>query len=98
MMIFHVAKHPNYTSYEQCVIFNSFPNEFWELVYKYFGLIMMYLLPLVVILFTYSSILLKIYKKFRECQDGKFFTPLRNRCLEIKNVNDVNSSRRNVFS
>ncbi|KAK6643574.1 hypothetical protein RUM43_005084 [Polyplax serrata] len=74
MMIFHVARHPNYTSYEQCVIFNSFPNEFWELVYKYFGLIMMYLLPLVVILFTYSSILWKIYKKFRECQDeGTWF-------------------------
>ncbi|KAL0278397.1 UNVERIFIED_CONTAM: hypothetical protein PYX00_000228 [Menopon gallinae] len=69
ILIFHVENHPNFTYYEQCVIFHSFPNHFWELLYKYFGFVMMYLLPLVVILFTYTSILWKIYKKFRDSQD-----------------------------
>ena len=72
MVIFHVETHPNFTDYEQCVTYNAFPNKFWESVYRYFGLLMMYLIPLVVILFTYSSILWKIYKKFRDCQNGKF--------------------------
>ncbi|XP_063982513.1 adipokinetic hormone/corazonin-related peptide receptor variant I isoform X3 [Diachasmimorpha longicaudata] len=66
MIIFHVEVHPNYTWYEQCITLNSFPTGGHELTYSLFGMIMTYCVPLIVIIFTYSSILLEIYKKSRE--------------------------------
>ena len=62
-MIFHVASHPNHTWYTQCVTFGSFPNETAESAYLVFGMVMMYFMPLIVILVTYSIILFKINKK-----------------------------------
>lgn len=71
MVIFHVERHPKFTNYTQCVTYHVFPDEFTENIYRYFGFVMMYLLPLIVILFTYSSILWKIYSKFRDCNNEK---------------------------
>ena len=62
-MIFHVASHPNHTWYSQCVTFGSFPNPATEKAYIIFGMIMMYFLPLLIIVVTYSIMLTKIYKK-----------------------------------
>ncbi|XP_015126536.1 gonadotropin-releasing hormone II receptor isoform X2 [Diachasma alloeum] len=66
MIIFHVEAHPNHTWYEQCITLHSFPTGGHELTYSLFGMIMMYCFPLTVIIFTYSSILLEIYRKSRE--------------------------------
>ncbi|XP_063982512.1 adipokinetic hormone/corazonin-related peptide receptor variant I isoform X2 [Diachasmimorpha longicaudata] len=71
MIIFHVEVHPNYTWYEQCITLNSFPTGGHELTYSLFGMIMTYCVPLIVIIFTYSSILLEIYKKSRESVHDK---------------------------
>lgn len=61
--VFHVEKHPNATWYEQCVTYHSFPTPFHEHAYYYFGMIMMYCLPLVVIITSYGSIIAEIYRR-----------------------------------
>ncbi|KAG8326943.1 hypothetical protein J6590_029697 [Homalodisca vitripennis] len=67
--IFHVESHPNVTWYEQCVHFNFFPSPSHELAYFFFGMIMMYGLPLLVIIFSYASILAEIYRRSQEPGD-----------------------------
>lgn len=61
--IFHVEAHPQFTWYTQCVTYNSFPSAAWETAYTIFGMVMMYLVPLLVIIITYTFILLTIYQK-----------------------------------
>ncbi|XP_046661780.1 adipokinetic hormone/corazonin-related peptide receptor variant I-like isoform X2 [Homalodisca vitripennis] len=68
--IFHVESHPNVTWYEQCVHFNFFPSPSHELAYFFFGMIMMYGLPLLVIIFSYASILAEIYRRSQEPGDN----------------------------
>ncbi|XP_040581282.1 adipokinetic hormone/corazonin-related peptide receptor variant I [Lepeophtheirus salmonis] len=63
MYIFHVESHPKYPWYTQCVTFNSFPSQAYETAYTIFGMIMMYLFPLIVIIVTYTIILTTIFKK-----------------------------------
>ncbi|KAL1501074.1 hypothetical protein ABEB36_006472 [Hypothenemus hampei] len=63
--IFHLEHHPAITWYWQCVSFNIFPNTYYELAYNIFVLMAMYALPLVVVLFSYSSILLEIFRRTR---------------------------------
>ena len=77
--IFHVAAHPMHTWYTQCVTFGSFPSEAWEKAYLIFGMVMIYFLPLVVIVVTYSIILFTIYQKSRP---GKPFR--KTNCPESK--------------
>lgn len=66
VFIFHVESHPEYPWYEQCVTFNSFPTRAHEIVYAAFGMTMMYVLPLVVFIFTYGSILCEISQRSKE--------------------------------
>ncbi|XP_044019876.1 gonadotropin-releasing hormone II receptor isoform X1 [Aphidius gifuensis] len=66
MVVFHVEVHPNYTWYEQCITYNAFASDGHELMYSIFGMVMMYFFPLIIIIYTYSSILLEIYRKSRE--------------------------------
>ncbi|XP_050538062.1 adipokinetic hormone/corazonin-related peptide receptor variant I isoform X2 [Daktulosphaira vitifoliae] len=70
--IFHVETHPDFPKYEQCVTYHTFPTKFHELGYLYFGMFMMYCLPLIVIIFCYASIIIEIYKRSREsiCVQG----------------------------
>jgi len=65
IFIFHVMSHPVHTWYTQCVTFGSFPSETVERIYIIFGMVMIYLLPLVVIVITYSVILYTILHKSR---------------------------------
>ncbi|XP_072389103.1 adipokinetic hormone/corazonin-related peptide receptor variant I [Diabrotica undecimpunctata] len=65
MLIFHVEVHPNVTWYYQCVTYNAFPSFAHELAYVILGMMMMYLLPLVVIIYSYASILLEIFRRTR---------------------------------
>lgn len=68
-----MERHPNATWYEQCVTYNAFPSKLHELAYLYFGMFMMYWLPLIVILFCYASIIIEIYRRSREsiCGQGE---------------------------
>ncbi|XP_046399245.1 adipokinetic hormone/corazonin-related peptide receptor variant I-like [Ischnura elegans] len=69
--IFHVERHPNFTWFEQCVTFNSFPSNEYELTYSLFGMVMMYGLPLVIITFSYISILAEIFRRSRDSGSGE---------------------------
>lgn len=71
MIIFHVESHPNVTSYKQCVAYNIFPSYTHELLYVFFGMAMMYALPLAVIIYSYASILKVIIHKTRNPVGGK---------------------------
>ncbi|KAK0076177.1 hypothetical protein PV325_005788, partial [Microctonus aethiopoides] len=66
IVVFHVETHPEFTWYQQCITYNVFPSDSHELTYSLFGMIMMYCFPLIVIIYTYSSILMEIYRKSRE--------------------------------
>ncbi|XP_024936124.1 gonadotropin-releasing hormone II receptor isoform X2 [Cephus cinctus] len=66
LVVFHVESHPKFTWYEQCITYNFFPSDAHELTYSLFGMVMMYGFPLTVIIYTYSSILVEIYKRSRE--------------------------------
>lgn len=71
-VIFHVENHPNITWYEQCVTYNFFKSEDHEIVYAFAGMILMYALPLIIIVFCYASIYYELYRKSRKCITGKF--------------------------
>ncbi|XP_068994293.1 adipokinetic hormone/corazonin-related peptide receptor variant I-like [Neodiprion pinetum] len=71
MVVFHVDNHPVFTWYEQCITYNTFPSYTHELTYSLFGMITMYALPLIVIIFSYASIIIEIYKRSRESFTGK---------------------------
>lgn len=71
-VIFHEQTHPNFTCYKQCITLKSFPSYVHEVSYSAFGMIMMYVLPLVVIIYTYTSILMEIYRRTKETIGGKF--------------------------
>ena len=62
MLIFHVEKHPKFPSFEQCVTFNSFPNQAVEQAYNFVGFVAMYAIPLSTILFCYGSIVCVLYR------------------------------------
>ncbi|XP_043520699.1 gonadotropin-releasing hormone II receptor [Frieseomelitta varia] len=71
MLVFHLEIHPNITWYSQCVTFNTFPTYTHEITYSLFGMIMMYWFPLVVIIYTYTNILLEICKRSKKSEDDK---------------------------
>lgn len=69
-VIFHLDTHPNITYYEQCVTYGFFKYEYQEIIYNFFGLLMMYALPLIIIIFCYASIYIELYKKSRKSVTG----------------------------
>lgn len=70
-IIFHVETHPNVTHYQQCVTYNFFKNEFQEVLYSFMGMLFMYALPLVIIIYCYASIYIELYKKSKKCVTGE---------------------------
>ncbi|XP_031784266.1 adipokinetic hormone receptor isoform X1 [Nasonia vitripennis] len=66
MVVFHVEAHPTFTWYEQCITFNTFPSFTHELTYSLFGMVMMYWFPLIVIIYTYTSILAEMYRRSKD--------------------------------
>lgn len=70
--IFHVEHHPNITDYVQCVAFNSFPNEFYHMLYTILGGSLMYALPLLIIIFCYASIYVELYHRSKTCMQGEW--------------------------
>lgn len=70
-IIFHVESHPNITWYQQCVTFNYFTEPFHEVIYSILGMMILYAIPLVIIIFCYASIYMELYRKSRKCVTGK---------------------------
>ncbi|XP_014205230.1 gonadotropin-releasing hormone II receptor isoform X2 [Copidosoma floridanum] len=70
-LIFHVENHPKYTWYTQCITFNSFPSFTHELTYSLFGMVMMYWVPLIVIIYTYTSILAEMYRRAQDSNSDR---------------------------
>lgn len=68
--IFHVETHPNITYYEQCVTYGTFKYEYQEIIYSFLGMIVMYALPLIIIIFCYASIYIELWKKSKKCVTG----------------------------
>ncbi|GAB1865803.1 Adipokinetic hormone receptor [Camponotus japonicus] len=71
MLVFHLETHPNYTCYTQCITFNFFPSHLHEISYTLFGMLIMYWFPLIVILYTYSSIFMEICRRSQEKNEDK---------------------------
>ncbi|KZC14062.1 PREDICTED: gonadotropin-releasing hormone II receptor-like [Dufourea novaeangliae] len=71
MVVFHLETHPNISWYSQCVTFNTFPTYTHEITYSLFGMVMMYWFPLVVIIYTYTSILLEIRRRSKKSERDK---------------------------
>lgn len=70
-VIFHVENHPNITWYQQCVTYNFFEETWQEIAYSFFGMILMYALPLIIIIFCYASIYIELYRKSKKCITGE---------------------------
>lgn len=64
-VLFHVETHPMQSDYQQCVTLNVFKTEDQILMYTMFGLVMMYALPMVIIIFCYVSIYRELYRRSR---------------------------------
>ena len=67
--------------FTQCVTFNFFPTPLHEMAYNIFNFIMVYMLPLIVIVVTYTLILIQISRNARnvtvnprKCESGRFTT------------------------
>jgi len=71
-VIFHVENHPNITWYQQCVTYNVFDEPWHEVAYSFLGMIFMYALPLIIIVFCYASIYIELYRKSRKCITDRF--------------------------
>ncbi|CAL8100472.1 unnamed protein product [Orchesella dallaii] len=67
MFVYHVASHPVYPEFRQCVT-KAFLKEspYNELIYNVSSVAALYFIPLIVIIYTYTMILWKIHQKSRE--------------------------------
>ena len=60
-----MERHPVFKWFTQCVTFNFFPTPLHEMAYNIFNFIMVYMLPLIVIVVTYTLILIQISRNAR---------------------------------
>ncbi|ESN91517.1 hypothetical protein HELRODRAFT_70323, partial [Helobdella robusta] len=89
-VFFYLAKHPNLENFYQCVVTNdSFPNHIVEMFYHAFNFISVYFLPLVVIIVSYSLIIIIISKRSRQtigCNSNRV-------TLRISGLNRIEQAR-----
>ncbi|XP_067003816.1 adipokinetic hormone/corazonin-related peptide receptor variant I isoform X2 [Anabrus simplex] len=62
-VVFHVETHPEVENYTQCVTYHIFPSENTMMLYVLSGNLILYALPLIVIIFTYGSIIAEIMRR-----------------------------------
>lgn len=82
MLVFHEEAHPKFRWYKQCLTIGSFPTFTHELTYSIFVMITMYWFPLIVIVYTYTSILAEMYRRSRDATSGKAY-PLYFRTTKL---------------
>ncbi|KAI5722895.1 hypothetical protein M8J76_015425 [Diaphorina citri] len=61
--IFHVASPPGHPNFTQCVSFNSFASDTHERYYNYFTVVVMYVIPMCIIVFSYFNIYVEVSKR-----------------------------------
>ncbi|KAK9687818.1 7 transmembrane receptor (rhodopsin family) [Popillia japonica] len=61
--VFQVGTHPNVTWYQQCITYRTLPTHEIQVLYSVFGVITMYIIPLIIIIYSYVSILLEIFRR-----------------------------------
>ena len=87
-VIFHEEHHPVFTWFTQCVTFNFFPSPAHEMAYNLFNVVMLYLLPLLIIIVSYSLLLYRISVKSREGKrppvQGKELERVYKRCFKVR--------------
>ncbi|XP_043189103.1 gonadotropin-releasing hormone II receptor-like [Amphibalanus amphitrite] len=92
-LIFRVQVHPEYRhlNFVQCIDKGSYANDTTRLLYLFFTLFFMYLLPLLVITFCYTGIVVSLTRRsappdsdtlFR-ANDSGFFVRARQRTLQM---------------
>ncbi|XP_022920796.1 adipokinetic hormone/corazonin-related peptide receptor variant I-like isoform X2 [Onthophagus taurus] len=62
-LVFEVRTHPNITNYVQCITYNTLQTHTLQVVYAAFGTIVTYIIPLIVIIYSYVAILIEIFKR-----------------------------------
>ncbi|CAG7732106.1 unnamed protein product, partial [Allacma fusca] len=67
-IVFSVQKYPLHEKYEQCVTYGYFTTVEEEILYNVMSVSAMYFAPLIVILFTYVGVLIKVSRRSREHQ------------------------------
>ncbi|XP_077988590.1 gonadotropin-releasing hormone II receptor-like [Glandiceps talaboti] len=70
MFIFRVLSPPYDPSFTQCVNYGAFPEVFLETIYGVFVIFMLYLIPLVIIIFSYTTIFYQISKRSKAYSDN----------------------------
>ncbi|XP_073998908.1 adipokinetic hormone receptor [Rhodnius prolixus] len=90
VVVFREQEHYTFTGYKQCCTFNAFPTSSHEIAYSMYNMAMMYMLPLVVIIFCYGSIFIEIYRRTSAQNSGKlrrstlgFLGRAKNRTLKL---------------
>ncbi|XP_064619083.1 adipokinetic hormone/corazonin-related peptide receptor variant I-like isoform X2 [Lineus longissimus] len=91
-IIFHLVAHPVHKGYNQCATFGFYPTPAHELAYQLFNVIAIYVVPLLVIVISYTLILCEMSKRYRQgrdemdlptytTQNGRRHSKLRRSCL-----------------
>ena len=70
-IIYHIERHPNFPTFEQCVTFNFFSTLWKDTLYNLFCVTVLYLVPLLIIICCYVRISWEIYQRSRNTGDGK---------------------------
>ncbi|KAJ1530411.1 hypothetical protein ONE63_005319 [Megalurothrips usitatus] len=71
MVVFQALTHPEYTWYVQCITTGMLTTRTAAVAYAVFGMVAIYCVPLSVIIFSYASIIVEIYRRSREPVDDK---------------------------
>ncbi|XP_077865889.1 adipokinetic hormone/corazonin-related peptide receptor variant I-like, partial [Saccoglossus kowalevskii] len=71
MFIFRVLSPPADRSFTQCVTYGAFPYQILEPLYGEFVIVMLYFVPLVIIIVSYSTIFYQISKRSRDYTSDK---------------------------
>ncbi|ODM88529.1 Gonadotropin-releasing hormone II receptor, partial [Orchesella cincta] len=93
LFIYHVARHPEFPEFRQCVtkaFLKEGPNN--ELIYNVISVSALYIFPLLVVIYAYTRILLKLNRKSKEQRQAN-----RNRDYEVYLDNATTSTLTNIF-
>ena len=67
MYIFRVDKGPFVEEFWQCVTYGAFPSPSSEMVYSVVTLLLLFVIPFIVLIITYSSAMERLRSKWEDC-------------------------------
>ncbi|KAK3932547.1 Gonadotropin-releasing hormone II receptor [Frankliniella fusca] len=71
VVVFQALTHPDYPWYVQCISWGTLTTQEARVIYAAFATFAIYVVPLSVIIFSYASILVEIFKRSRDPVDDK---------------------------